>query len=437
MPTTFYLVLLVQFISTLADNALLIVAIARVMELQGPAWIIPVIKISFTVFYVVLAPLAGPLADAFRKGRVMLLANFLKTCAVVWLLLGADPALAIAVAGLGAAVYAPAKYGLVTELLPAHDLVRANGYFESVTVSAVILGTALGGFLISPWLNHCCTPLWLSNELATSQVLTGMLCLVFMNALATLLSAGVADSGARYGRQAIHPGALVARFWYENRLLWRDHLGGLSMSVTTLLWAVGATLQLIVLRWSNEALGLSLAHAAYLQGVTAVGVIVGAVLASRFVRLEQATDLLPIGMLIGALVPVMLAVKSVVLAVTLLTLVGGLAGYFVVPMNAMLQHRGCTLLTAGRSIVVQGFNENAGMLLMLAVYALGTAWAVPLPWLIWALGGLITLGMARLMYDYRANAAAATDAFTASPRLSSKFQKSITKLLSTPPKLPP
>lgn len=291
--------------------------------------------------------------------------------------------------------------------------------------------------MISPWLNHCCTPLWLSDELAMSQLLTGMLCLVFMNALATLLSLGVADSGARYGRQSVNPGALVARFWHENRLLWRDHLGGLSMSVTTLLWAVGATLQLIVLRWSNEALGLSLAHAAYLQGVTAVGVIVGAVLASRFVRLEQATGLLPIGMLIGALVPVMLAVKSVGLAVALLTLVGGLAGYFVVPMNAMLQHRGCTLLTAGRSIAVQGFNENAGMLLMLAVYALGTAWAVPLPWLIWALGGLIALGMARLMYDYRANAAAATDAFTASPRLSSKFQKSITKLLSTQPKLPP
>ncbi len=410
MPSTFYLVLLVQFISTLADNALLIVAIARVMELQGPAWTIPVIKISFTVFYVVLAPVAGPLADAFRKGRVMLLANFLKACAVVWLLLGADPALAIAVAGLGAAVYAPAKYGLVTELLPARDLVRANGYFESVTVSAVILGTALGGLLISPWLNHCCTPNWLINDQSPSQLQAGLVCLVIMNALATLLSLGVADSGARYAHHSVHPVALTARFWRESRLLWRDRIGGLSMSVTTLLWAVGATLQLIVLRWANEALGLSLAHAAYLQGVTALGVIVGAVLASRYVRLDQATRLLPVGMLIGLLVPVMLGVKSVLLAVALLTLVGALAGFFVVPMNALLQHRGCTLLTAGRSIAVQGFNENAGMLLMLAAYALGTAWQVPLAWLIWALGGLITLGMVWLELAHRAGAAPPADA---------------------------
>lgn len=440
MPPTFFLVLLVQFISTLADNALLIVAIARVMELQGAAWTIPVIKISFTVFYVALAPLAGPLADAFRKGRVMLLANLLKTCAVIWLLLGADPALAIALAGLGAAVYAPAKYGLITELLPPRDLVRANGFFESVTVSAVILGTALGGLLISPWINDCCSPTWLINEEAPSRLLAGVICLVVMNALAALLSLGVADSGARYARQSIHPMALMAHFWRENRLLWRDRIGGLSMSVTTLLWGVGATLQLIVLRWANEALGLSLAHAAYLQGVTALGVIVGAVLASRYVRLEQATGLLPIGMLIGLLVPLMLSVQSVLLAVTLLTLVGALAGFFVVPMNAMLQHRGCTLLTAGRSIAVQGFNENAGMLLMLAAYALGTAWQMPLAWLIWALGGLITLGMAWLLYAYRIIATPTTATppdVNAAPQMSSKFQKSITKLLSTQPKLPP
>ncbi len=145
MPRSFFLVLAVQFISTLADNALLIVSIARVMELGSPGWIIPVIKISFTVFYVVLAPVAGPLADAFPKGRVMLAANFLKLCAIVWMMVGADPAWAIALAGLGAAIYAPAKYGLITELLPARDLVRANGFFESVTVSAVIFGTVLGG----------------------------------------------------------------------------------------------------------------------------------------------------------------------------------------------------------------------------------------------------------------------------------------------------
>lgn len=394
MPRSFYLVLVVQFISTLADNALLIVSIARATELSSPGWIIPVIKISFTLFYVVLAPLAGPLADAFPKGRVMLGANFLKLCAIGWLVVGADPALAIAVAGLGAAIYAPAKYGLITELLPARNLVRANGFFESVTVSAVILGTVLGGLLISPWMPVWALPVWLPDSGNTSTtLLAGMLVLVAMNALATLLSIGVADSGARYEKHSIHPTVLLGRFYRENLILWRDPTGGLSMTVTTLLWGVGATLQLIVLRWANEALGLSLAQAAYLQGVTAVGVIAGAVLASRFVSLDQATSLLPIGILIGVLIPVMLTIQSMALAIMLLIVVGALAGFFVVPMNALLQHRGCQLLTAGRSIAVQGFNENGGMLAMLAIYALGTALNTSLTILVLTFGSLVALGM--------------------------------------------
>lgn len=395
MPRTFYLVLAVQFISTLADNALLIVAIARVMELGQPGWVIAALKMGFTAFYVLLAPLAGPLADAFPKGRVMLAANLLKLCAILWLLSGADPVLAIAVAGLGAALYAPAKYGLVTELLPATDLVWANGFFESVTVCAVILGTALGGLLVSPLMPAWVLPAWLADTPAVpSPLLAGMLVLVAMNALATAMSVGVSDSGARYAQHTFHPVELFQRFYRENLILWRDPLGGLSMTVTTLLWGVGATLQLMVLRWANEALDFTLAQAAYLQGVTALGVIVGAVLASHRVRLHQATQLLPLGILIGALMPVMLAIQSAALAVVLLVTVGCLAGFFVVPMNALLQHRGCQLLTAGRSIAVQGFNENAGMLLMLACYALGTATHISLSALIWTLGGLVAGGMA-------------------------------------------
>jgi hypothetical protein len=169
------------------------------------------------------------------------------------------------------------------------------------------------------------------------------------------------------------------------------------MAVTTLLWGVGATLQLIVLRWASESLGLSLTQAAYLQGVTAVGVIVGAILASRYVRLARASQLLPLGVALGLLVPVMLLVHSVVAAALLLMAVGALAGYFVVPMNALLQHRGCTLLTAGRSIAVQGFNENAGMLVMLALYALATATQADLRILIVSFGVLVTCTMLMIL----------------------------------------
>lgn len=399
MPRAFYLILAVQFISTLADSAFLIVAIARVMELAAAAWLIPVLKISFTLFYVVLAPFVGPLADAFPKGRIMLAANVLKVLSMLLLLSGTDPVLAIGIAGLGAAIYAPAKYGLITELLPPQALVRANGFFEGATVCAVIFGTVLGGLLVSPLMPRITLPSSLQvAALDGTALVAGMLVLLALHSISTVCSAVVADSGARYEAHSVHPLALLKRFVAENRTLWRDPLGGLSMTVTTLLWGVGATLQLIVLRWANEQLGLPLAQAAYLQGVTALGVISGAMLASRWVVLERAHKVLPLGMLIGLLIPALLLVQSVWLAAVLLVLVGGLAGYFVVPMNALLQHRGCTLLTAGRSIAVQGFNENGGMLLMLAAYGAAIALGVPLAGLVLAFGALVALGMAAIFW---------------------------------------
>jgi MFS family permease len=388
----------VQFISTIADNAFLIVAIARVMELSAADWVIPLLKLGFTVFYVLLAPFVGPLADAIPKGRVMMLANSLKVGAVLLLLSGVDPVLSLMFGGLGAAIYAPAKYGLMTELLSAKDLVQANGFFESTTVCAVIFGTVLGGFLVSPFMQHIQIPLGYSPFTSVSTDLVGgMLCVVALNVLALCLNFGVSDSGKRYPSHSIHPVVIVRRFFQENTVLWRDQLGGISMSVTTLLWGVGATLQLIVLRWANEALGLSLAEGAYLQGFTAIGAIAGAVLASRYVLLHQAIKLLPLGVVIGLLFPVMLAVHTVYFAVLLLILLGTLAGFFIVPMNALLQHRGCSLLTAGRSIAVQGFNENAGMLVMLAVYAVATAAQLSLHTLIWGFGILVAGTMAVLV----------------------------------------
>lgn len=402
LPRTFYGLLGVQFVSTLADNAFLIVAIARVVELADADWRIPLLKIAFTVFYVLLAPLVGPVSDALRKGRVMVMANAFKACAILLLLAGTDPLWVIAIAGWGAAVYAPAKYGLMTELLQPRDLVRANGFFEGATVCAVILGTVVGGLLVSPLMPMLEWPSFLQWSDSVPTLLTaGMAVLLSLNVLATLMSVGIGDSGARYDAHSIHPVALMKRFWCENLLLWKDRQGGVSMTVTTLLWGVGATLQLIVLRWSQESLGLSLDQGAYLQGVTAVGVVAGAIVASRYVSLSQATRVLPLGIALGLMIPVLLVVQSVAVAAGLLVLVGAIAGFFVVPMNALLQHRGYTLLTAGRSVAVQGFNENAGMLLMLAAYTLAIAWDLPLQGLVLGFGALVALGMALVYGVYR------------------------------------
>jgi len=394
MPRSFFLILGVQFLSTVADNAFLIVAIARVMELDGPAWIIPLLKISFTVSYVVLAPFVGPLADAFRKGRVMLFSNALKAVAVGLLLAGVDPVLCIGLAGFGAAVYAPAKYGLIIELLPPADLVKANGYFEGVTVCAVLLGTALGGFFVSPWMPDIQLAGWLSLiDDESTRLLGGMVGILILTAFATALSVWVADSGRRYDLHSIHPWELMVRFYRENNTLWVDALGGLSMGVTTLLWGVAATLQIMVLRWANEALQLPLDQAAYLQGITAVGIIAGALLASRLVALRHARKVLPLGVALGLLLPFMLVVQSVTSAALLMVLVGTLAGLFIVPMNALLQHRGVQLLTAGRSVAVQGFNENGGVLVMLAVYTVITALELPLDVVVLGFSACVTVGM--------------------------------------------
>lgn len=394
LPRTFYTLLFAQFISTLVDNAFLIVAIARVLELQASAWLIPILKVGFTLFYVVLAPVVGALADAFPKGRVMVVSNLLKILAIALMAFGLDPVWAITLAGFGAAGYAPAKYGLITELLPPKDLVKANGFFEGATVCAVILGTVVGGALVSPWVSAWVAPSWIiALPVTDSAYVLSMLALIALNVAAVVLSLCILDNGARYVQHSFHPWELVQRFVKENAILWRDTLGGLSMSVTTLLWGVGATLQLIVLRWAQETLHLPLNQAAYLQGVTAIGVIAGAALASRTVSIERTPKLLPLGVLLGLSIPLLLLVSSVAQAVCLLIVVGAMAGFFVVPMNALLQHRGATLLTAGRSIAVQGFNENAGMLVVLCMYSLVTALDLHLGVLIFGFGVLVSCAM--------------------------------------------
>ncbi|PXW94777.1 putative MFS family arabinose efflux permease [Sphaerotilus hippei] len=394
MTPGFLPLLLAQFVSGLADSALLIVTIARLGELAAPAWQVPLLKLGFTLAYVLLAPWVGPLADARPKARVMLLANGVKAAGCLMLITGGDPLLAFAVAGLGAAAYSPAKYGLVTELLPAGQLVRANGWIEVSTVCAVILGTVAGGLLVSPAL------LQRLPALGTSPLETPMALVLGLYLLAGLLNLRIPDSGCRYPPAPRSPALQVGDFWRSHLTLWRDALGRVTLSVTTLFWGVGATLQFLVLRWAQEHLDLGLDQAAYLQGVTALGVTLGAVLAGRLVPLSRATAVLPLGLLMGLLMPLMTLVDGVPAAALLLGAVGALAGFFVVPMNALLQHRGCTLLSAGRSIAVQNFNENASVLLMLGLYSALVAADLPLQALLWGFGLSIAAVVSRVAWQH-------------------------------------
>jgi MFS transporter, LPLT family, lysophospholipid transporter len=370
LPPRISLLISAQFFSALADNALLIVTIALLMEQSLPAWWAPLLKFGFTLSYVLLAPFVGPIADAIPKARLMAWMNGLKAVGVAGLLLGWHPALAFAVVGLAAAIYAPAKYGLVTEWVKPVQLVAANAWLEVSVVGAALLGAVLGGLLVSPW---WLAWLGLSGDvwgLLTSSYTASLLALLGVYALAGLLNLGVPDSGATYPRSQRRPAALMLEFWQANCKLWADAQGGLSLAVTTLFWGLGATLQFAVLRWAADVLALPLDQAAYLQAAVAVGVVVGAAAAGRWVPLHQARRMVGLGVLLGGLIAAVAVSRSLMVALPLLVLLGATGGLLVVPLNALLQHRGYQLLSAGRSIAVQGFNENASVLVMLALYAL-------------------------------------------------------------------
>lgn len=372
MKRGFYTIMAAQFFSSLADNALLIAAIALLIEMHAPDWMKPLLKLFFTVSYVMLAPFVGAFADSMPKGRVMLITNSIKVIGCALMFASVHPLLAYAVVGFGAAAYSPAKYGILTELLPPEKLVAANGWIEGTTVSSIILGTVLGGVLISPRVSagllgldlpHIHTGIDTPAESAIA-VIAGVY------ALAALFNFWIPDTGARYPRQQTNPLRLIADFSKCLGMLWRDKLGQISLAVTTLFWGAGATLQFIVLKWAEVQLGMPLSKAAILQGVVAVGVAVGAVVAARFVPLRGSLRVLPFGVAMGLLVPLMTLVHELSIAYPLLVLIGAMAGFFVVPMNALLQHRGYVLMSAGHSIAVQNFNENLAVLTMLGLYAL-------------------------------------------------------------------
>ena len=380
-----------QFLSALADHALLIVTIAHLQLLGAPLWWAPLLKFSFTLSYVLLAPGIGALADAVCKRRLMMAMNALKLVGALALLCGLHPLAAFALVGLGASAYAPAKYGLLTESVPPAALVAANGWAESAVVLSVLLGTALGGLLVSPlWLQAAAASLTLPG--ASSPALNvSLACVLGLYGLAALCHLGIVPSGVRHARHSHAPAQLLADFRRANTRLWRDRSGGLSLAVTTVFWGVGALLQFAVLLWAAQQLGLGLDQAAWLQGVVALGVVVGAVLVARRLRLRHATAVLGLGLLMGALMASAPLIQDWRVAVPVLLLIGGLGGMLLVPMNALLQHRGHRLLSAGQSIAVQGFNENLSVLLSLGLYAALLALQVPVT-AIMVLAGAVLAG---------------------------------------------
>jgi LPLT family lysophospholipid transporter-like MFS transporter len=371
MNRGFYTIMAAQFFSSLADNALLIAAIALLTVMEAPAWMTPLLKLFFVLSYVLLAAFVGAFADSMPKGRVMFITNCIKIVGCSLMFFDVHPLLAYAVVGFGAAAYSPAKYGILTELLPPEKLVAANGWIEGLTVSSIILGTVMGGALVNQGISSALLsfdfPLVDIGIDTTAEAALTVITVTYV--IAAVFNLKIPDTGACYPHQERNPLKLIADFSVCFNTLWNDKLGQISLAVTTLFWGAGATLQFIVLKWAEKSLNMPLDQAAILQGVFAIGVALGAIAAARFVPLKKSLSVMPLGVAMGVIVMTMTMVHSVWLAYPLLVLVGALAGYFVVPMNALLQHRGHVLMSAGHSIAVQNFNENMSVLTMLVLYA--------------------------------------------------------------------
>jgi MFS transporter, LPLT family, lysophospholipid transporter len=403
MKRGFYTIMAAQFFSSLADNALFIAAVELLKSAKAPAWQAAALVPMFALFYVVLAPFVGAFADSRPKGQVMFVSNAIKVVGCLMMLFGTHPLLSYAIVGLGAAAYSPAKYGILTELLPPSQLVKANGWIEGLTIASIILGILLGGQLVG-------------NALATRMlamdfplVETGIdtppeaaiSVMIFIYILAAWFNTRIPRTGVEMRPLPRNLLELVPDFWSCNSRLWQDKLGQISLATTTLFWGVSGNLRYIILAWSAAALGYSTTQASSLSGVVAVGTAAGAIAASMRMRLDKATTVMPLGIAMGVLVICMNFIHSAWVAAPFLILLGALGGYLVVPMNALLQHRGHNLMGAGRSIAVQNFNEQACILGLGAFYSLSAGLGLSAFGAITAFG-LVVAGMMWLIKRWHA-----------------------------------
>ena len=382
MKRGFYTIMAAQFFSSLADNALFVAAVELLKASGGAEWQRAALVPMFALFYVVLAPFVGAFADSRPKGQVMFLSNGIKVVGCLMMLFGSHPLISYAIVGLGAAAYSPAKYGILTELLPPSMLVKANGWIEGLTIGSIILGVLIGGQLVGPMVSGLLLSVdvpFIDTGIDTPPEAAISL-IVFLYVLAAWFNTRIPETGVtlvplhsqKEHGLVFNLLALVPDFWRCNKLLWTDKLGQISLATTTLFWGASGNLRYIVLAWSAVALGYSTTQASSLVGVVAIGTAAGAVIASVRMKLVDAPRVMTLGIAMGLLILVMNFISNVWITAPFFILLGGLGGFLVVPMNALLQHRGHNLMGAGRSIAVQNFNEQACILALGGLYALAT-----------------------------------------------------------------
>lgn len=368
-----------QFLSALADNLLFVVAIALLKRAADGEALLPVLQVVFVIAFVVLAPFVGALADAFPKGRVMLYANLVKLVGAGVVLYGAHPLLGYALAGVGAAIYSPAKYGILPQLVCPDKLVKANGWLEGSTIVAILLGVVLGGFLADHSLS-------LAGGVATG-----------LYALAAALNLLIPRLAIVHSLRAQDASKLFSDFFRDMRRLWRHPDVRFSVLGTSLFWGMGSSLRLLLFAWVPAALLVTDNQTpANLMGVLSVGIVAGATIAGLWVSLARVNRALWGGLLLGPLILLLAPMHTLIGSALVLFGVGLAGGLFVVPLNALLQERGAETVGAGRILAVQNFFENLAMLGMSGLYLLAVELGMNPIVLAFVFGGGILIGMVLL-----------------------------------------
>ncbi|MBC3248718.1 lysophospholipid transporter LplT [Serratia fonticola] len=353
-------VICAQFLSAFGDNALLFATLALIKQQMYPDWSQPILQMAFVATYIILAPFVGQIADSFSKGRVMMVANGLKLAGALVICFGLNPFLGYTLVGIGAAAYSPAKYGILGEITSGDKLVKANGLMEASTIAAILVGSVAGG-LLADW--H------IVAALAVCAVVYGA---------AVVANLYIPRLPAAHKVASWHPRVMGSTFFNACVVLWRDGQTRFSLIGTSLFWGAGVTLRFLLVLWVPVALGISdNATPTMLNAMVAIGIVVGAGAAARFVTLETVKRCMPAGILIGIAVAFFAVQTSMLNAYGVLLVIGVLGGFFVVPLNALLQERGKRSVGAGNAIAVQNLGENTAMLLMLGLYSLVVKLGVP------------------------------------------------------------
>ncbi|MBP2168117.1 LPLT family lysophospholipid transporter-like MFS transporter [Erwinia toletana] len=353
-------VIAAQFLSAFGDNALLFATLAVIKNQLYPDWSQPVLQMVFVATYIILAPFVGQIADSFAKGRVMMFANGLKLLGALVICFGLNPFVGYALVGVGAAAYSPAKYGILSEITSGEKLVKANGLMEASTIAAILLGSVAGGVL-ADW-----------------HLLAALIACVLAYGLAVAANLLIPKLAAARAGQSWHPLTMSRSFFHACRVLWRNGETRFSLVGTSLFWGAGVTLRFLLVLWVPVALGITdLSTPTQLNAMVAIGIVFGAAAAAKLVTLKTVGRCMPAGVLIGVAVVIFAVQHSLLNAYLLLVIIGVLGGFFVVPLNALLQERGKATVGAGNAIAVQNLGENSAMLIMLGLYSLAIKLGAP------------------------------------------------------------